>query len=256
MPIKITASGNCALPCAQPVPPPPHKDTCDGKSKDKGKCVPGPAPHAPPVHLPPTSWNKTDCHGKKEGKCTPRPRPLPPSECHHKGDGKGKGQCGKPASCPVDLNGEYEFPHLIVPLDKYNRDTPGGNRFNGTITPQVCSAFNFDIHPDSAGKTCSLIFLLPLQQDLETSAYDFSGDGSLTFNRLLKPVERGTTWNNKGAWQHLSTKPVWPGSSTLAWTGPCKAGKKIAIEVCSKGIELEYFQDWNPSPIGLYVRQC
>jgi hypothetical protein len=159
-------------------------------------------------------------------------------------------------SCPVDLNGAYEFPHLIVPVHKYHRNLPMGNKLNGTIDQWTCTTYNLDIHPDDTGKTCSLIFLLPKHEDLETSSYKFEGEGYLHFNKLSNPVNEKTTFNNKGAWTRVSTTAIEEDTKISAWSGPCEAGKKVGYEVCGEGIDLEYFQDYNPSPIGLYMRVC
>jgi hypothetical protein len=180
---------------------------------------------------------------------------MSPALCNDENHGKATDKCHL-TSCPVDLNGAYEFPHLIVPVHKYHRDLPMGNKLNGTIDEWTCTTYNFDIHPDDTGKTCSLIFLLPKHEDLETSSYKFEGEGYLHFNKLSNPVNEKTTFNNKGAWTRVSTTAIEEDTKISAWSGPCEAGKKVGYEVCGEGIDLEYFQDYNPSPIGLYMRVC
>jgi hypothetical protein len=40
-------------------------------------------------------------------------------------------------------------------------------------------------------------------------------------------------------------------------SGDCAAGQTVSYEICGNGdFSLDHFQDYNPSPIGLYVRQC
>ena len=38
---------------------------------------------------------------------------------------------------------------------------------------------------------------------------------------------------------------------------PCPAGTAVSFELKASGdTHLKYFQDWNPSPIGLYITKC
>ncbi|ORY11707.1 ubiquitin 3 binding protein But2 C-terminal domain-domain-containing protein [Clohesyomyces aquaticus] len=152
--------------------------------------------------------------------------------------------------------GEFEFPHLIVPVDEAKPGAQFGNKLNGTVTPSMCTAFNFDIHPDHAGKTCSLLFLLPKQGQLETSAFDLKGQGDLVFWSLKEPVGSKTSFKSLPERRLVGVAPAVPGTKTLVATRECPAGQKIGMLMCGSGIELNYFQDFNPAPIGLYIRQC
>ncbi|KAF2186369.1 hypothetical protein K469DRAFT_726376 [Zopfia rhizophila CBS 207.26] len=159
--------------------------------------------------------------------------------------------------CPADLDGAFEFPHLIIPLDKNKPDKAFGTKFNGAASSSICTAFNFDIHEHHAGKTCSLIFLFPQKWDLETSDFELKGEGGLEFSKLDKPCTVETTWKSKPHETPLKDFGVEPGHNYHIWSGACPAGQRVSYLMCGHGsVELEYFQDWNPSPIGLYMRQC
>lgn len=164
-----------------------------------------------------------------------------------------------PTSCPADLNGDFEFPHLIVPVDELSPDAARGNSLNGTIAPGVCSIFNFDIRPEHKGKQCSAIFLLPEHDKLETSAYSMEGSGKLYFYELHDAATHETTWNNKAKGEPFPVGPVdiKPGKKMALKQEACRPGEKFGIQVCSDGdLSLNFFQDYNPEPIGMYIRVC
>lgn len=167
--------------------------------------------------------------------------------------------CG-PEGCPANLDGTYEFPHLIIPVDSSNPDNAPGTSYFGEVTSTVSSIFNFDIPPEDDGKTCTLVFLFPNQSDLETSSFTFSGDGVIDFTYLDSPATQSTTYNNQpGVWADLGDKTVSPGHSYSIYTFDCPAGEAIAFEMSAAGAcdtDFNYFQDYNPSPIGLYITVC
>merc|ERR1711964_671596 len=76
-------------------------------------------------------------------------------------------------TCPTTLSGEYQYPHLIVPIS------------------------NFDI-PSSYTGTCSLVFLFPEQSQLETSSFTFSGNGEFDFTQLSSVATQSTTYATQG----------------------------------------------------------
>lgn len=162
------------------------------------------------------------------------------------------------SSCPTDLSGDYEFPHLIVAVDSSSPDKTAGTGFNGTITKSVSSAFNFDIPSSDSGKTCSLVFLFPKLEDLETSSYSFSGDGKIDFAKLSNPVSSSTNAKNlPSVAQDLGEITVSPGNSYVVSTFSCPAGESVAYEMKNAGsTDLNFFEDWNPSPLGLYITVC
>lgn len=118
--------------------------------------------------------------------------------------------------------------------------------------------FNFDIPESYAGKQCSIIFLFPEQSQLETSSYEFSGSGSIDFCELSGVASLQTSESNLPSCKtDLGSISVQPGNSYVVSTGACAAGQMESIEASSSGgLALEFFEDWNPSPIGLFITSC
>ncbi|KAG9229274.1 GPI anchored cell wall protein [Amylocarpus encephaloides] len=160
-------------------------------------------------------------------------------------------------SCPGNLNGPYQFPHLIVPVSKSTPNTAYGTQYNGQISSDISTIFNFDI-PASYTGTCSLVFLFPKQDQLETSSFTCSGDGKFDFKQLNHVASQSTTYANQGdSMADYGRFTAMPGSSTVVATFPCPAGQAVSYEMSAvSGTSLEYFQDYNPSPIGAYITTC
>lgn len=154
------------------------------------------------------------------------------------------------SSCPTDLSGNYEFPHLMVPIDSSHPNKAAGTSYFGTVSDTVSTIFDFDIPAKDSGKTCSLIFLFPKQSDLQTSSYTFKGDGKIDVAKLKSPATDKTTYDNApGVAQDYGTTTIAPGSSYLIATFDCPANQRIGFEVSNAGsTDLHYFQDYNPSP--------
>ncbi|KAJ5834805.1 hypothetical protein N7447_000831 [Penicillium robsamsonii] len=161
-------------------------------------------------------------------------------------------------ACPTDLSGNYEIPHLIIPVDSSSPSTTAGTGFNGTVSSTMSTLFNFDIPNADAGKTCSLIFLFPKLEDLETSSYSFSGDGKIDFAKLSSIADSSTNFGNMpSVSQDLGTITVSPGNSYLVSTFSCPAGQAVTYEIKNAGsTDFNFFEDWNPSPLGLYITTC
>jgi glucan endo-1,3-beta-D-glucosidase len=157
------------------------------------------------------------------------------------------------------LNGPYEFPHLIVPVDSANPSKAYGTSYNGTINPSVSSIFNFDIPASYAGKTCSLVFLFPELSQLETSSYSFNNQGGLAISGLVSPATEQTTFDSIPAsnGQVGSIGSVVPGNGYSILTQECPAGQRVSFKFSSVGgLDVNFFQDYNPSPLGVYVTVC
>jgi len=147
---------------------------------------------------------------------------------------------------------------LIVPVDSANPNKAYGTSYNGQVTSTISTIFNFDIPASDAGKTCSLIFLLPLQSQLQTSSFTISGSGQIDFSMLGGVASQSTTFANAPAVKtDYGVTTVAPGNSYNIATFPCPAGSAVSYELKSVGgTSLTYFQDYNPSPIGLYITTC
>ncbi|KAI7057206.1 glycoside hydrolase [Hortaea werneckii] len=164
------------------------------------------------------------------------------------------------SGCPANLDGEYQYPHLIVPVSSENKDKAYGTSYNGTISPSVSSIFNFDLPQSYEGQTCSLVFLFTEQDQLETSAFTFNGKGGVTVNELSSPATEQTTYNSvpEAAVEGIGAiSEVRPGNSYVVASHECNAGARQSFEFMSTGgLDLEFFQDYNPSPIGAYITVC
>lgn len=161
--------------------------------------------------------------------------------------------------CPASLSGAFEYPHLIVPVDKDQPDQAGGTSFNGTVSSTISSIFNFDIPSTDSGKTCTLVFLLPKQAELTTSAFSLSGSGGFDVAQLSSPATAQTSYNTVPSVVSDLGGPssVTPGSEYVIASGSCAAGSRIGYEVTATGsLDLNYFQDYNSSPIGFYITVC
>lgn len=164
------------------------------------------------------------------------------------------------SSCPANLQGSYQYPHLIVPVNSQQPTKAYGTQYNGTITPTISSIFNFDIPPSYAGQTCSLVFLFPTRSELQTSSFDFNGKGGISVDELSRPATRQTTYDTvpAAAVAGIGAIPhVQPGNSYVVASHPCAAGKTQSFEFKSTGgLDLMFFEDYNPSPLGAYITSC
>lgn len=155
-------------------------------------------------------------------------------------------------------SGNFEFPHLIVPVNSDHPDTAYGTQFNGTVTSTISSIFNFDIPQSDSGKSCSLVFLFPKKEDLQTSSYSFSGDGKIDVSKLSGVASEKTTFHNApSVADDLGDITISPGGSFVISTFSCPAGEAIAFELKNAGsTDLNFFQDFNPAPLGLFITTC
>merc|ERR1711939_875909 len=169
------------------------------------------------------------------------------------------GNGGNGKACATTLNkGSYETPHLIVPVNKDSPDQSYGTSYFGEVNSTTSSIFNFDIPSSYEGKTCSVVFLFPKKEDLETANYDYSGSGSMSRDKLESAATEQTTYNNvPKVSSHLNDLELESGNSYVVSTGSCEAGQKVSYQLSSEGgMALNFFEDWNPSPLCLFMTVC
>lgn len=162
-------------------------------------------------------------------------------------------------SCPTNLSGSYQFPHLIVEVDKNQPTMALGNSYNVHISSTVSSLINFDIPPSYEGKRCSLVFLFPERAQLTTSISTFSGHGGMTVTQLQSPAVEQTTYDTVPATANdIGTlADLQAGNSYVVASGACSAGQRVGYDVRAVGtLDLEFFQTSNEPPIGLYITAC
>ncbi|KAH8881863.1 hypothetical protein GQ53DRAFT_734629 [Thozetella sp. PMI_491] len=201
------------------------------------------------INCQPVTLSSSQC---KSCPPPPPPKPGPPS---------GQGSSPGATSCPADLNGDYQFPHLIIPVDKSHPAQAAQTSYFGLISPNVRSIFNFDIPSSYAGRKCSALFLFPRKDQLQTSDFNLTGSGALHIAPLYNISYNGVTSDNNAP----AVAPpnvvftAQPGNSYSIWTFQCPAGRTIAFEIGpapGSNTYLRWFEDYNPSPIGLYIRAC
>jgi Ubiquitin 3 binding protein But2 C-terminal domain len=155
-----------------------------------------------------------------------------------------------PKTCPADLSGTFEFPHLIVPVSSTNPDNAYGTSYNGLVSrSDIRSIFNFEIKPSDTGKTCSLVFLFPRQDQLTTSSFMISGDANVGFTSLSAAADPNTTYNNApGVAKDFGFFNLSPGNSYTIATFDCPAGTRQGYSMTGPNTDFIYFQDSRPSP--------
>lgn len=162
------------------------------------------------------------------------------------------------SACQTSLSGAYQTPHLIVPISSEHPNESFGTQYNGQINSTVSTIFNFDIPQSYEGKQCSIIFLLPNKDELKTSSYDFNGSGSLRSTELSAAANTKTSYNiAPPAKKDLGSVEIHEGNSYVIATGDCQAGTTQSVELSSKdGLSLSFFEDYNPSALGLFITSC
>jgi len=266
-PAKSTAAPQPSMPAkssaapkpSQPAQSYPAQSMPAPKPSAPAPSAPAPKPSAPAMSQPAMSQpapKPSQSAQSYPAQSQPAPKPSQPAQSAPAPAPSAPAQSGN--KCPTDLNGNYQYPHLIVPVDSQQPNQAYGTQYNGKINSHTCSIFNFDIPSSYSGKTCSVVFLFPEQKDLETSSFTVSGSGKVDFALLQSPANQQTTYANQpGKKSDLASMSVAPGNSYAVTSGACAAGQTVSYEICSEGdFSLEYFQDYNPSPLGLYIRSC
>lgn len=169
------------------------------------------------------------------------------------------------SACPYNLpDGAYEFPHLIVPVD--NSNTAHGHSYFATVTPNdYATIFNFDILQSRANQQCSVYFTFPRHDQLTTSNFSWSGTNAsaeapgalqliqFAYNTGATDATTGNSQPPLGPGPLVNLNGVVPGDSYKAWSGSCGSGGVMSWRLSSTDSSLNYFQDWNPCAIGLWV---
>ncbi|KFY21754.1 hypothetical protein V493_07146 [Pseudogymnoascus sp. VKM F-4281 (FW-2241)] len=168
--------------------------------------------------------------------------------------------------CPQVLTpGSFVEPKLIVPVSREAAGYPYGDIAAPIITPSNNTLFAFTT-PASWTGTCSLLFTFPYASETANpGAYHFSGieeekaaGGGLNFDLLEADIDANETWWTKPELKKTYGKTeIIPGNSYTIATFPCKGGETLVYDVSSvSGVELEFEQNSEASPIGLWVAKC
>ena len=251
-----TASSSQAYQPSQPASSKPVESSPAPKPSTTVESSPSPTPSQPiqSTLQPQPSPSKPTESSPAQVSSSPAP---PPSTLVASKPASSSAPSPSGSSCPTNLSGSYQYPHLIVPVSSSSPNTAYGTSYFGAANKTTCSIFNFDIPSSYSGQTCTVVFLFPEQSQLQTSSYTVSGSGGLEFSSCSSAASQSTMWDSKPSCQQVSTVNAAPGNSYTITTGKCKAGQTVSYEMCASGdFSLNYFQDYNLSPIGLYVRAC
>ena len=171
-----------------------------------------------------------------------------------------------PQKCSQVLTPEsFVEPTLIVPVSREDAGHPYGDVSSPIITPSNNTLFAFKT-PASWTGTCSLLFTFPYASETANpGAYHFSGieeeqagSGGLNFDHVKADIDADETWFTKPELKETYGKTeIIPGNSYTIATFPCKGGETLVYDVSSvSGVELEFEQNSQASPIGLWVTKC
>ena len=182
-----------------------------------------------------------------------------------------------PSDCPVGIFGnEWEYPVLMVPVDRANPTVTYGPSLFGQISPNASTLFNFEIPQAYEGLRCTLFFAFPSTRDVDPSNYTFTyphsqGEddcGFVDFNLLNSPASASTTFDTApGVAIDFGTRALRPGDKSIVWSFPCPAGQTVTFSMQESrpadgavGGEsdtcLYYCQETQPTPFGLYIAKC
>ncbi|KAF2003008.1 hypothetical protein P154DRAFT_429651, partial [Amniculicola lignicola CBS 123094] len=155
---------------------------------------------------------------------------------------------------PTSLTGHYEFPHLIVPVDKERPDRKIGNRYVAQISSEFSSLFNFDVPSDTAGKTCNLFFHLSKQTNELWDPLKLFSPGGISVLRLQNYATADSTYGSAVVGRCVgNVESLTQGQGHLISSAPCEAGTTVGYRVDALGgLKLEFFQLNNP-PLGLFM---
>ncbi|KAG9240277.1 ubiquitin 3 binding protein But2 C-terminal domain-containing protein [Calycina marina] len=163
-------------------------------------------------------------------------------------------------------NGQYQFPHLIIPVDRNDSENAPGTQYTAEISTTKTTIFQFDIPctPEYTGKVCDLVFMFPYKDDIKAvEKYEWSGleaqeysHGGISFALLSEEVNQATTYANMPkATVVFPLQQLKPGSSNYFGSGPCDSSHRLAISATGVGIfYLKMFQSQEVgAPQGLFL---
>ncbi|KAJ6028106.1 hypothetical protein N7540_003682 [Penicillium herquei] len=189
---------------------------------------------------------------------TPVVAPSPSSSASQASSSASATKSSSGACATTLTDGDYQYPHLIIPISSSSPDTAYGTQYFGNVSTTVSTIFNFDIPSSYEGSTCNLVFLFPKKSQLETSDYTFSGNGKIDFSKLSEVASEETTYSNApSVSDNLGDITISEGNSYVVSSFSCPAGETVAYEMSEAGTtDLWWFNDWNPSPLGIFITKC
>lgn len=155
---------------------------------------------------------------------------------------------------PTEINGDYQVPRLIVPIDLVVPDRVIGNSYSADISPSKSTLFNFYIPLTYTGKACALSFYIPPDDPDVWTPYEIYALGGASVHQLYLRVNENTTAQNVGGEAIAGIVPeIRAGMRHVIWDGPCPLGQELGYRVDSVGgLDMRFFQLEKP-PLGLFI---
>ncbi|KAJ4378787.1 hypothetical protein N0V86_005660 [Didymella sp. IMI 355093] len=157
---------------------------------------------------------------------------------------------------PVGLQGSFEAPNLIVPVDKSDPAKVIGIGYVAQLSPTLSTVFVFDVRPENQGKTCNLAFHMPPAFPWpDMSPVKIRSPGGI----IVSSVGQQITSANISASNVVGSDVVgWvpsvqPANQYNFQSLPCAAGQTVAYQMQSTGgLAMDFFQTTVP-PLGLFM---
>lgn len=162
----------------------------------------------------------------------------------------------KPSSPPVGLQGPFEAPNLIVPVDKADPSKVIGSGYVAQLSPTMSTVFIFDVRSEHQGKTCNLAFHMPpVFPWPDMSPVKIRSPGGITVSSVDEQVASAdVSAKNVGSSTLVGWVPtIGPANQYDIASVPCAAGQRVAYQVESVGgLAMDFFQMTSP-PLGLFM---
>ncbi|KAF3053626.1 hypothetical protein E8E11_008665 [Didymella keratinophila] len=157
---------------------------------------------------------------------------------------------------PVGLQGPFEAPNLIVPVDKSDPSKVIGNGYVAQLSPTLATIFVFDVRPENQGKTCNLAFHMSSASPWpDMSPVKIRSPGGI----IVSSVGQQAASADVSASNVVSSDVVgWipsisPSNQYDLVSFPCPAGQRVVYQAESTGgLAMEFFQMTMP-PLGLFM---
>jgi glucan endo-1,3-beta-D-glucosidase len=114
--------------------------------------------------------------------------------------------------------------------------------------------FNFDVHPEYAGKTCNIVFYSPPEPHLWWQHFSLNASGGIKVSRLEQIATNKTSASNVGNSTPVgSVDRISLGQGHHVSSAPCETGKVVGYRVDShSGLDMSWFQMVTPAS-GLFM---
>lgn len=156
----------------------------------------------------------------------------------------------------LDLQGSFEAPNLIIPVDKADTTKFIGNGYVAQLSPTMSTVFVFDIRPENQGKTCNLEFYMPPVSSMpEFSPVEIRSPGGIIVSSIGQQVVLAEiSANDVGGSNAIGSVPsIQPANRYDIASVPCAAGQRVACQLESTGgLAMDFFQMTAPA-LGLFM---